>query len=169
MNKSQSFLFSSSRLNFRFFTIEDLPIYHQLTGDLRVMKLIIGKSLTEEQSKERLLEAIEKDHGHPGLGRFCCCHKDGTFIGLGKLEPYEDWGLEVGYALIHSQWGKGFGQEICQSLVEYGRKLKIKNTLVGIIDPENEGSRKILINCGFKYDCSVLYKEKPTDRFLLTF
>ncbi len=50
--------------------------------------------------------------------------------------------------LLPKYWGKGFGSEIANALVEKAKEDGLKK-LTAIIDPNNVASRKILISLGF--------------------
>lgn len=59
---------------------------------------------------------------------------------------------EVEYLLMPEHWGKGYGSEIAQALVNLGTQVDKIHSLIAIIDPENIASQRILEKQGFKWD-----------------
>lgn len=77
-------------------------------------------------------------------------NKTNEFVGLGSLilnEVKLDE-AELGYMLLPEHWGKGYGSEIAEILIQKANKTKL-NRLTAVIDPKNIPSRKILIKKGF--------------------
>lgn len=76
------------------------------------------------------------------------------FIGsaLLKVKEKNSSEAELGYMLLPSYWGKRFGSEVAELLIEKAEREKQLNKIIAIIDPNNIASRKILINNGFTSD-----------------
>jgi len=66
---------------------------------------------------------------------------------INKNQPFI---AEISYVLHKKFWGKGYGTELCKSVIGYTFK-KIPNLLqiIGVIDQNNIASQKILEKCGF--------------------
>lgn len=81
-------------------------------------------------------------------------NESGKFIGLSKIVPFENGMTEIGYALLPEFWGKGYASEITSCLVDYARELGTIQELIGLVDPDNQPSIRILTKNGF-----VFYRE----------
>lgn len=58
---------------------------------------------------------------------------------------------EVAYLLCHSAWGKGYATEAARSAVDYGMKVAGLAGIVGLVDPQNIASQRVLEKCGLAY------------------
>lgn len=154
--KSAGFTYSltmeleSLRLVFSKYTEHQFPDYYTLAGDERVMKMITGKGLTEAEATARYQKLLEANKQHPYFGFFNALAKDGLqMIGLGKLTLTKEGEAEVGYMLLPAYWGKGYGTEISDCLIQYARTHQELHTLMAVIDPANAASKRILEKAGF--------------------
>ncbi len=83
-------------------------------------------------------------------------HHEGQPIGLIILfetdAPSQSTGTEVriGYLLAEKAWGKGFGTEMLNGLVEWCREQPEIYSLVGGVDRDNVPSQIVLEKCGFR-------------------
>ncbi|GAB1309738.1 hypothetical protein KH5_24210 [Urechidicola sp. KH5] len=75
---------------------------------------------------------------------------DSRFIGSVALVKTKDGKDEIGYRLLESEWGKGYGKEMALGLITYCKSIGMKE-LVAFAAYENEGSIKILEGLGFTY------------------
>jgi len=77
--------------------------------------------------------------------------KDGTKIGivLHRLNlPYK-W-MEIGYSLVPSERGKGYGTEAAQLIVDYLFMSKDLARIQAIADVRNKASQRVLEKAGFQ-------------------
>lgn len=148
-------LLQSPRLTYTKFTRNYQSAYVDLAMKDDVMKHITGAGLTHEQALERFQVALDADKGRDDMGFLAVNLKEsGAFIGLGKIVPFENRMTEIGYALLPEFWGKGYASEITNCLVEYARELGSVVELIGLVDPGNQPSIRILMKHGF-----VFYRE----------
>jgi RimJ/RimL family protein N-acetyltransferase len=67
---------------------------------------------------------------------------------VGLWQP-EGWpGLEVGWTLLKSAWGKGYATEAGKASINYGFEVLKQPSLISLIDPENYPSQKVAIRLG---------------------
>jgi RimJ/RimL family protein N-acetyltransferase len=84
-----------------------------------------------------------------------------TYIGLGALVVNDDVTEgELEYLLLPEYWGQGYGSEIAEELLKIAEAANSIRTIEASIDPNNIGSRKILLNNGF-VSCKLY--ENPDD------
>jgi RimJ/RimL family protein N-acetyltransferase len=88
-----------------------------------------------------------------GTGIFTIEHKENhKVIGeAGLFNSFEDHSkLELGYIIDSVFWNRGFGEETCKGLIEYGfDSLKVK-TIISRMYRKNTASVKLSKKCGMK-------------------
>ena len=145
--------FQTDRLLVRDISKEDLDSLMHIYGKKENMKFISDGKYG--WSKDQLTEKYEKFNKNYGLGIgvFTICLKDSTAI-IGEVGLFDSFGdikkLESGYILDNTYWGKGFGKELCNGLINYSfNNLKIEK-LISRMYAENFASVRISEKCGMK-------------------
>lgn len=59
--------------------------------------------------------------------------------------------IEIGYRLHPDYWKKGYATELARALIQWGFKHLSTNKLIAVIQPENQGSRRVLERAGMHY------------------
>lgn len=77
--------------------------------------------------------------------------------GLIKRETLED--VDIGYAFLPRFWSKGYAVEAAQAVKEYAKNVIGLKRLVAIVDPENEGSIRVLQKIGLNFEKMVKLSE----------
>ena len=160
----------SERLFFEKFKKQDFHLYFQLTGNEQVMKMISGKAFSKEEALIRFENILSLNNQFKELGYFIVrnIQADG-FIGLAKIILLEKKEAEIGYSLLPKNWGKGYGSEISETLIEEAKRFKFIETLVAIIDPENIASKKILEKNHFTLNEVCELEGLPAEIYKLSF
>ena len=117
------------------------------------MKYITGKGMTREEAKIKFLSIMEINQSHPTLGYFQVLDTvSHEILGECKLVFYmkDPSVFEIGYLLKSDYWKQGLGTEICKHLLALARELDSEKDIVGIIDPENAASKRLLEKFGFE-------------------
>jgi [ribosomal protein S5]-alanine N-acetyltransferase len=159
------YFLSSERLAFRAWTADDLPLAQKLWGDPQVTRLFVGEPLTEQQVADRLHAEIAKEQTY-GVQYWPIFERGSNdFLGCCGLRPYKvpERIYELGFHLVSGAWGHGYATEAAKAVISYGFKdLTIKGYFAGH-HPDNLGSKKVLLNCGFVETGSNFYE--PTGLF----
>ena len=134
---------------------EDFDDLYALQTDAEVMKYIGRGVRTQSKIMNGLQKAIAHQKKH-GFSLGCVFTKEnGLFVGRAGLIylAYDDTQpeIEVGYALVKTAWGKGYGVELAQALIDWGFQYLSLDNLVGVINPNNEYSRRVLERVGMNY------------------
>ena len=148
------YFLKSSRLGFRAWTAEDLPLAMRLWSDEKVTRYIDARSkLTASQVEERLFKEIRifSEYGVQYWPLFLL--EGNVFIGCCGLRPYksEQKRYELGVHICAGQWGHGYASEAGSAVIEYAfTGLSAKSLFAGH-HPQNEVSRHLLQKIGFRY------------------
>ncbi|HEY6504065.1 MAG TPA: GNAT family N-acetyltransferase [Chitinophagaceae bacterium] len=161
-------VFETERLIVHPYTMDDLDHFFRLNGDEEVMRYI-RPAKTREQSKEFLEKIIAAYTERPGLGRWGMYSKTGDqFVGSFAVIPVENSDkLQLGYALLKENWGKGYASESVKGGVQYAfGKLGLEE-IAAITFPENIPSQKVLLKNGFVFDKSITEEGKTLNLYML--
>ena len=136
-------MLEGKNVNLRIMEKEDLPFYVKWVND----SSFFGEYNPLEQTTKAEMEK-NYDTAPPERKRFFVEKKDGTKIGVTGVFPVGDlW--EIGFTLIPSERGKGYGTEAVTIFVDY---LFLSRDLVRIqamTDQRNMASQRILEKVGF--------------------
>jgi ribosomal-protein-alanine N-acetyltransferase len=81
--------------------------------------------------------------------------------GLIKRDTLED--VDIGYAFLPKFWSKGYAVESAQAVKEYAKNTIGLNRIVAIVDPQNEGSIRVLEKIGLQFEKMVRLSEDDID------
>ncbi|MFZ4262452.1 GNAT family N-acetyltransferase [Sphingobacterium sp. HJSM2_6] len=160
----------TSQITLKKYQLEDFEVYKQLVSDDEVMHYISGKGLSEREAKEKFHSILIINNQEVELGTFKVLNAENLFIGDCKLERYKHNNalLEIGYILKRDYWQMGYGTIICEKLLQLAKEFDPKLQVIGIIDPENIASRKLLEKFGFKSYFIGIEDDLPTEKLILT-
>src|SRR5713226_9574562 len=158
MPQANSYFLKSTRLGFRCWTEEDLPLALALWGDPEVGRFI-GGPFSPQKVKERLTEhiAMMKTHNTQYWPVFLLAGSE--FVGCGGLRPYQPEKKihELGFQLLPAYWGRGFAKEAGEALIDFAFGTLGAKGLYAGHHPENAASRKVLVKLGFRYTGEEFY------------
>jgi len=144
--------FYSERLRYEKFTPDHFEDYFRLVSRHDVMVHISGNGLDKEGARKRFERSLRADGQQSNMGFVAVYERTGnTYVGLGKIVPFEEGFTEIGYALLPEFWGKGYASEITGTLVAYARKCGNVESLVALVAPENQASINVLTKQQFRF------------------
>jgi ribosomal-protein-alanine N-acetyltransferase len=148
----------------------DFPIYYSLVKEDNVMRYVSGKGLTVEEAGKKFASIMAINTENAEIGYFKIYNVAGDFIGDGKIEwnKHDNTKLEIGYILKEVFWGKGYGTMICSKLLSQIDEIFPTVDIVGIFDPENRASKKLLEKFGFKRYFLGVEDDLPTEKLILS-
>jgi len=142
---------TSGRLIFHRFSTGDFQFYYRLVMNEDVMKYITGKSLTFELAELRFRKALDANDKNPRFGFFIVKNKlNEELVGVAKLVETDTRQAEVGYMLLPEHWGKGYASEMVECMIRLASEQQTTDELIGIVDPENTASIRVLTKFGFQ-------------------
>jgi ribosomal-protein-alanine N-acetyltransferase len=142
---------TSHRLKYTQISQDDFPSYARLVMDEEVMKYITGKALSVEEALQRFQKALQASEMLSDAGFFLVCSRDNDeLVGVTKLVQLAENQYEIGYMLLPEYWGRGFASEMTETMIYLAREKKLTGELIGIVDPENPASIRVLTKSGFE-------------------
>ena len=162
MSKSDiQIVFETERLIVCPYSMDDFDNFYHLNGDEDVMRYI-RPAQSKKQSKVFFEKIIAAYTERPGMGRWGMFSKeDHCFIGSFAIIPVENTDqLQLGYALIKQNWGKGFATESVKGGLQYAFGYLGLAEIAGITYPENIPSQKVLLKNGFVFDRTFFEEDR---------
>ena len=147
---------------------KDFGEYYTLVGNEQVMAMITERALTMEEALEKFNYFLQNNELHPSFGTFMVFEANSKrLLGCAKLEIKEGkrYEAELGYLLQPEFWGKGFGNEIAEVLLEVALADPELTRVFAITDPQNIASRKILLKNGFVSEEIGMMDALPSEIF----
>jgi RimJ/RimL family protein N-acetyltransferase len=146
-------ILETERLLLREFDEGDAASFYLLGSDPAVIRYTSdpGGGLT---SIEHALEVLRyrplADYQKYGYGRWACVLKaSGEVIGFAGLKYLADsHEVDIGFRLLPAYWGQGLATEACRAVLDYGRTRLGLQRIIGLVDPENVASVRVLEKLG---------------------
>ncbi|GAA1596239.1 GNAT family N-acetyltransferase [Actinomadura kijaniata] len=144
-------ILETERLVLRPFTGDDFADYAAMLADPEVGRFL-GGTLSAEDAWRNLAMVI----GHRvirGYSMWALVEKDGgRFVGrAGPWRPHGWPGLEVGWALARSAWGRGYATEAARAAVDYCFDVLGAEEVVSLIRPDNVASLRVAERIGHRH------------------
>ena len=159
-------VFETCRLFVRNLKHSDFAAFHEMQSDDEVMQYTTGKGLDEAENLRQLKMCIacysrpDNDFWVWAIVR----KSDQQFVGTCALVPNEHRS-EIGYRFLRKFFGMGYGQEICNGVIEYGIHERRLPEIIAYADVRNVASIKILDRSPLPFVEEQMNEEGVTDRF----
>ena len=161
-------IIETQRLRLRPHRREDYEAACAMWADPAVVRFIGGKPSTPQQTWSRLLTYM----GHwqaMGYGYWAIEEKNtGEFIGeIGFADFKRDIAAsmqnvpELGFALVSSAHGKGYGSEAVRAVLEWGDENLPSKRTVCLVNEENAASAHILQKAGYSIFVRTAFNDTP--------
>lgn len=154
----------TERLLLRPFREEDLDQYSGMVGDPAVMRFIGDGGNTHD--REEAWKGIAQMLGHwqlRGYGLWALEEREsGQLIGRAGLYNPEGWpGLEVGWLLGRSCWGRGYATEAGRASLDHAWRELGADHVISMIDPDNTASIRVAERLGETFERTITRHDKP--------
>ena len=162
-------IFETQRLSIRPYTIADFQHFYSLNSDEDIMRYI--RPAQDLQGSKDFFEKILTDYEErPGLGRWGMFSKDGNiFVGSFAVIPVHDTDdIQLGYALLKENWGKGYASESAAACLKYGFEMLGLQTIVARAMHENLASVQVMKKIGMTYWKETECGEEPAVCYKIT-
>ncbi len=165
-------MLETKRLRIRLFREDDLDRLDEIHSDPEAMRYM-GQVRTREQSRD-LIRKYTDDFPKNRFTMWALEAKDSNDLvgraGLSFLDGTDE--IEVGYLIDRKYWGQGFATEAAAACVGYGFEEVDLDWIVGIVQPPNKASLRVLEKLGFVYlrddhyyEADVLYHRIEKSRW----
>jgi len=147
-----SVIAESDRFYARLLYPEDLDEIIILEADEEV-KRYSGGVRSAIEAEDYLNTYLDYNKKHKTLGLWAVIDKENSsFLGFVCLKNMDNTNhIEIGYRLHKHAWGRGVATEISKAVMEYGwTKLNLES-IVGVVEPGNTASQRVLEKLGLKY------------------
>lgn len=140
----------TERLTLRGFTLDDFDRFAEMKGDPEVMKHLGDGMPVAREVAWRLLASEIGHWDLLGFGHWAVEEREsGLFVGaVGLFEPLGWPGLEAGWQMHRSAWGKGYATEAARVSLNYAWRQLGADHVISIIDPANTASIKVAEKLG---------------------
>ena len=163
-------ILETERLILREFDEKDVESFYLLGSDPTVIRFTGDPGLTSlEHAGEVLRSRPLADYRKYGYGRWACVHKeDGTVIGFSGLKFLDELKeVDIGFRLLPAYWGAGLATEAGRAVLDFGfRQLRLAS-IIGLVDPENVASVRVLEKLGLKFVGMTMYQGTNTAKYVV--
>jgi RimJ/RimL family protein N-acetyltransferase len=164
-------ILETERLLLRTWTLEDTEEALAIYSDPEVMRYIgTGATFrTVEEISPRLLRAMAHQERY-GYGFWAVIEMaSGRLVGACGIKHLEDGPeVEVGYHFARAAWGKGYATEAAGACLRYAFEQVKLECVVGVVQPANQASRRVLEKIGMTYEGMGHYYGAEAMRFVAT-
>lgn len=159
----------TKRLSLRPFTLDDCDALFEITQEPDIFQYFPTKTAWTMEKVERSLRHQMSHWNNMGYGLFAVtAQSDGQFMGWCGLEYLPETNeTEVGYLLGHAFWGKGYATEAAKASVRFGRRELGLKEIIGLTDPLNIASQRVLEKCGLRLTRRQVYFGMEMFRFAI--
>lgn len=157
-------MFETERLTIRYLQAEDINEMIAYRNKKEVAQYQSWRHYSRFEAKNR----VRYIRRHPFKGQprdntqlSIRLKEDGTMIGDLHVEAISDHTSTIGYTLDSAYWHQGYGREAVSGLLGYLRDHYPQDKVVAYIYPENDKSRQLLLDLGFKkFDENYFYHDE---------
>ena len=143
-------IFETERLIVKKWNCDDFEELYELYNDAALMESNPREPSVEE-TRFIFENQINSYSDHCPSGRYFIVEKTSNkLIGILLFKRDEKkQGLEIGYSLKKSHWKKGYATEVVKKSIHWIFEAKGFDSMYAVISPENVGSKRVLLKCGF--------------------
>jgi RimJ/RimL family protein N-acetyltransferase len=150
------------RLYLRLFEPTDLEALAEINRDPEVMHYTGNGNPVSREETERRLGSYLKHWREHGFGLRAAVHKDDRIlIGFCGLQFIADAAeIEIGFRLAQQYWGQGLATEAATATLRHGLATLGLDRIVGLAQPANIASQRVLEKSGLIYEKDAYYYEQ---------
>ena len=155
-------ILETERLRIRQLSVADAGFILELLNEPSFIQNIGDRNVrTLEDARAYILNGPVVSYAKNGFGLSLVILKETDepigMCGLIKRDELED--VDIGYAFLPRYWSKGYAIESTLGMKAYAKDVIKLKRLVGIVDPANEGSIRVLEKTGLTYEKMIKLSE----------
>jgi RimJ/RimL family protein N-acetyltransferase len=160
------YILETERLILRQITTDDAEFILGLVNEPSFIQNIGDRHVrTIEDACSYIVNGPVKSYEKNGFGLWLVVLKEtGEAIGmcgLIKRDHLED--VDIGYALLPAFWSRGYAVEAARATKNYAKEAVGLKRIVAIVDPNNEGSIRVLEKIGLRYERTIKLSEEDIE------
>lgn len=157
----------TARLILRPFTMADIEALFEIVNEPDIFKFFPSKSAWTLEKCERYINYQTQHWENLGYGHWAVTLAESDqLLGWCGLEFLPDTKeIEVGYLLSKPFWNKGYATEAAMASVQFGKKDIRLQEIIGLTDPLNFASQRVLEKCGLAFTRKQVYFGMEMFRF----
>ena len=144
---------TSSRLQLRWLDDRDVAELFAIFSNPQVMRYWSSAPWTDEAAGIQLIESVRRNFAAGSLYQWGVARRnDDAIIGTCTLANVDapNRRAEIGFALRHDHWGKGYMFEATSTLLRFAFEQLALHRMEADIDPRNEASIRLIQRLGFQ-------------------
>ncbi|WP_024769312.1 GNAT family N-acetyltransferase [Aquimarina macrocephali] len=164
-------ILETERLSLREFNLEDSDFVLKLINSPKWIEFIGDRNIkTNVEAEGYLKNNLIKSYKENGFGLWVVVLKETNvsirMCGLVNRDTLED--IDIGFAMLPEYLGMGYGYEIANATMNYAKNTLHLDKIVGITNPNNIASIKLLNKIGLRFEKTIELSEKDTVLFFST-
>lgn len=152
-------MITTGRLVMRPFTMSDRIALFNIVQETDILRYFPSRDAWPMEKVERYIQYQAAHWQKFNYGHWAAVLREtGQIIGWSGLEYLPDTDeTEVGYLFSRDFWGKGYATESASAIVRFGLKRVGLKEIIGLTDPENIASQRVLEKSGLVFTQSASY------------
>lgn len=151
-------ILETERLILRLASDDDAEFVLELLNDPSFVRNIGDKGVrTVADAREYISSRLVDSYERHGFGLYVVELKatgdPAGICGLVKRESLED--PDVGFAFLPRFWSRGYAFESAAAVMAYAREVLGLGRVVGVVNPDNDGSIRVLEKLGLRFERMV--------------
>lgn len=144
----------------------DAPRLFEILQEEGILRYFPNQNPPPLEKVERYIQRHLTHWEEHSCGHWAVTLPDGPTLGWCGLEYLPETGeTEVAYLLSRACWGNGYATEAARASVRFGFESAGLENIIGLVDPENIASRRVLEKSGLHYIDRKEYFAVNLDRF----
>ena len=146
-------IITTPRLVLRWISEDDIDSLYEIFSDPHVMRYWSTVPLPDREAAVALQREIAEGNGSETMLKWGIALRDSNrMIGTTTLFnlSLDNGRAEIGYAMAHAYWGKGYMNEALTALVAHAFEVMELRRLEADVDPRNAASIRTLERLGFQ-------------------
>jgi RimJ/RimL family protein N-acetyltransferase len=160
----------TDRLWLREFVPEDAQAILEVGSNPLVMQYIGENRLTSVAEAEAVIRQHPMtEYQKYGFGRWAVVVKaNGRVIGMTGLKHLPDLEeVDLGFRLLPEYWGMGLATEAGQASLRYGFQTLQLSRIIGLVDPANGRSVRVLEKCGLTFEKMTEFRSLQAAQYVI--
>ena len=155
-------ILETERLLLQLVSTDDAGVILALLNEPSFIRNIGDRGVrTLDEAHDYILNRLVASYKNFGFGMYLVILKEtGTpagLCGLVKRNGLDD--VDIGYAFLPQYWSKGYATESALAVKEHAKNAIGLKRIVGITDPDNQGSTRVLEKIGLRFEKMVRLSE----------